>query len=119
MTPYGGNPILRARGKTPKGAATMAVTYDQAMGPRRERLSESARRDARELGKAYALAVQVMELRQKHGLTQAELADRSGIAQADISRIERGVTAPNGVTFARLAEALDAEWLLVPHQAAS
>ena len=42
-----------------------------------------------------AVAMQVMELREKQGLTQMQLAERSGIEQGDISGIERGSARPN------------------------
>ncbi|WP_428115247.1 helix-turn-helix domain-containing protein [Candidatus Poriferisodalis sp.] len=44
-----------------------------------------------------------------HDLTQAELAERCGIDQADISRIERGATSPTARTLQRTAAALDAD----------
>jgi DNA-binding XRE family transcriptional regulator len=62
---------------------------------------------------AYAIAVQIVDLRGRHGLTQAELAKRCGMDQADISRIERGSTSPTSRTLLRIAEALDADLLLV------
>jgi XRE family transcriptional regulator, regulator of sulfur utilization len=63
--------------------------------------------------RAYDIAVQVMELREKRGLTQAQLAERCGVDQADISRIERGATSPTARTLQRIGEALDADLLLV------
>ena len=63
--------------------------------------------------RAYDLAVQVIALRQSHGLTQAELAERCGIDQADISRIECGSTSPTARTLQRIADALDADLRLV------
>lgn len=49
----------------------------------------------------------------EHGFTQAELAERCGIDQGDISRIERGSTSPTARTLQRIAEALDADVRLV------
>jgi len=63
--------------------------------------------------RAYDIAMQIVALREKAGLTQVELAERTGISQADISRIERGATSPTAKTLQRLAEALDAEVRLV------
>ena len=45
--------------------------------------------------------------------SRAELAERTGISQADISRIERGATSPTAKTLQRIAEALNAEVRLV------
>jgi transcriptional regulator with XRE-family HTH domain len=47
------------------------------------------------------------DMRQKRGLTQAELSARSGFAQARISELERGARMPNLVTILRLAVALE------------
>ncbi|MGH9112727.1 MAG: helix-turn-helix domain-containing protein [Acidimicrobiales bacterium] len=57
--------------------------------------------------------MQIIELRERHGLTQADLAERCGIDQADISRIERGSTSPTARTLRRIAEALDADLRLI------
>lgn len=54
----------------------------------------------------FRLASEIITLRLEANLTQKELADRSGIQQADISRIERGEIAPTGPTFGKLAHAL-------------
>ncbi len=60
-------------------------------------------RSWRSSGSAYEIAVQVIDLRQKHGLTQAQLAERCGVDQADISRIERGSSSQTR-TLQRIAE---------------
>ena len=39
-------------------------------------------------------AMQIVALREQAGLTQVEFAERTGISQADVSRIERGPPAP-------------------------
>lgn len=65
---------------------------------------------------AYGIARQVIELREKHHLTQVELAEKTGIPQAQISRIERGVISPTSATLARIAEALEADLRLVERQ---
>jgi transcriptional regulator with XRE-family HTH domain len=58
--------------------------------------------------------MQVVKLREKHGLTQIQLAERSGIDQGDISRIERGSAMPNEKTLIRIADALlSADLMLV------
>ena len=65
------------------------------------------------LAQAYDVAMQVLGLREKHGLTQAQLAERCGVNQADISRIERGATSPTARTLQRIADALEADVRLV------
>ncbi len=57
--------------------------------------------------------MQIVALREQAGLTQVELAERTGISQADISRIERGATSPTAKTLQRIAEALNADVRLV------
>jgi AcrR family transcriptional regulator len=62
---------------------------------------------------AYDIAMQIVELRERHGLTQAELAERCGMDRGDIIRMERGSTSPTARTLQRVAEALDADVRLV------
>ncbi|MGD0749595.1 MAG: helix-turn-helix transcriptional regulator [Acidimicrobiales bacterium] len=91
----------------------MAVSYEKAVTGRRKKVSAAGKAEARIFEGAYALAVQVVELREKQGLTQVQLAERSGVDQADISRIERGSAFPNEKTLIRIADALDADLALV------
>lgn len=91
----------------------MARSYQDVTADRRARLSPEARAQREVFERAYEIAVQIIELREQHGLTQAELAERCGIDQGDISRIERGSTSPTARTLQRIAEALDADVRLV------
>jgi transcriptional regulator with XRE-family HTH domain len=52
------------------------------------------------------LAQQIVHRRQEAGWTQAELAERAGVRQETISRIESGKNAPNLRTVDRLDRAL-------------
>jgi DNA-binding Xre family transcriptional regulator len=61
----------------------------------------------------YAVANQLLKLRLDRGVSQIELSRRTGIAQAEISKIERGVTAPRTGTLDKLARALDARVALL------
>jgi DNA-binding XRE family transcriptional regulator len=54
----------------------------------------------------YSLINSLIAGRHQLHLTQAQLAVRSGVAQEEISRIERGRKSPTMDTFARLAAAL-------------
>ncbi len=87
--------------------------YDEVVAARRARLSPEARAVRKYFEQAYDLASQVIGLRLKRDLTQAELAERCGVDQADISRIERGETSPTTRTLQRIADALDADVRLV------
>ena len=91
----------------------MARSYKDVTAIRRERLSPTAKAHREIFEQAYDIAMQIVDLRERHGLTQAELAERCGMDQADISRIERGSTSPTASTLQRIAEALDADVRLV------
>ncbi len=91
----------------------MARSYEEASATRRARLPIAARSDGAVFEQTYRLAVQVMERRELLGLTQTELAQKTGIDQGDISRIERGSIFLNEKTLLRLADALGAEWRMV------
>ena len=54
----------------------------------------------------FAIIQALIDARSKSGITQKELADRTGINQADISRIERGNANPSLRTIRRLAEGM-------------
>lgn len=47
------------------------------------------------------------EIRVRHGLSQTELAERVGMPQANISRLERDTGSPTVKTLNRLLEAMD------------
>lgn len=91
----------------------MARSYDDISANRRARLSPEAEEQRKVFEQAYDVALQLIDLREQHGLTQAQLAERCGIDQGDISRIERGATSPTARTFQRIADALDADVRLV------
>jgi DNA-binding XRE family transcriptional regulator len=55
---------------------------------------------------ARAVAIWLCRYRAEHGLTQQQLADRVGMKQAAIGRLELGETEPRVTTLLRLAAAL-------------
>jgi len=55
-----------------------------------------------DIAKAHALS----ETRKSLGLTQMQLSEKTGVAQCDISRIERGRANPSLKTLMRLAAGL-------------
>ncbi len=55
-----------------------------------------------------AFAKAVYDRRTELGLTQADVAERAGLAQAKVSRIEGADTVPTLPLLRRLARALDA-----------
>ncbi|WP_205857155.1 helix-turn-helix domain-containing protein [Phytoactinopolyspora endophytica] len=97
----------------------MPRSYDDVMTDRWDRTSPKALECAEAFRQAHDIAAQVIALRLRHGLTQAELAERCGMDQGDISRIERGSTNPTARTLQRIAEALEADVRLVDRPAPS
>jgi XRE family transcriptional regulator, regulator of sulfur utilization len=61
----------------------------------------------------FSLARQLAELRRERHLTQKQLAELSGIDQAEISRIERGQANPTTATLGALTRALAVDVQLV------
>ena len=49
----------------------------------------------------------ILDARIRAGMTQTELAEKSGISQADICRLEKGTRNPSIALLKRLAEAMD------------
>jgi ribosome-binding protein aMBF1 (putative translation factor) len=92
----------------------MATSYKEAAARRRGKVSEVGQSQSRVFEGVYVIAMQVVELREQQGLTQMQLAERTGIDQGDISRIERGSAMPNERTLIRIANALNADLMLVP-----
>jgi transcriptional regulator with XRE-family HTH domain len=63
-------------------------------------------------GAYHRLAREIFDLRKAAGLTQRQLAAKSGVQQADISRIEAGDANPTLATIAAIAYALGAKLAL-------
>lgn len=61
------------------------------------------------------LGRQLAHQRRSRGLSQRELAARSGVDQADISRIERGALSPTTTTLDKLARALGSRLRIEPN----
>jgi len=91
----------------PEEEAIMAKKYDKYSVERRARLSADGKEAVEVFSHAYAMGSALIEARQERSLTQRALANLSGVQQADISRMERGILAPTTSTLMRLVEALD------------
>ena len=87
----------------------MTRSYKDIMADRSARLPPDSAAQRETFEKAYDIALQVIHLRETHGLTQAQLAERCGIDQGDVSRIESGNGNPTVKTIGALARALGAE----------
>ena len=59
-----------------------------------------------EIGTAITLAENLIMARDRVGMTQKQLSEVTGIYQADISKIERGLSNPSLNTLKRLAEGM-------------
>ena len=55
----------------------------------------------------FAIIRALIEARKSSGITQKELSARTGIAQGDISKIERGIANPSLKTLKSLATGMD------------
>lgn len=60
----------------------------------------------------FDLAGMIVSMRAHAGLTQAQLAERCGMLQPAIGRLERGKRAPAVETLARIADACDCNLVL-------
>lgn len=89
------------------------VSHDDVVARRKGALSERGRAQVEVFSGAFSVGAQLAERRRLLKLTQAELSARSGVQQADVSRIERGAVVPSMSTVQRLANALQARWVLV------
>lgn len=54
----------------------------------------------------FSIMQAVLKARISNGLTQKQLSERTGISQADISRLESGAASPSVKTLVRVADAL-------------
>src|SRR5664280_453717 len=95
----------------------MTRSYQDAAAERLARVADTGRRQHRVFSDSYDMAVQLMELRERRGMTQIELASATGIAQSEISRIERGSANPTEKTLLRIADALGADLQVVERTA--
>lgn len=118
------DPWVRERASAVTARLTDVVnrTYDRSLhGPEQPRTAQAtAARLERVLSNppaakpgAAGLGARLWQARVDSGLTQAELADKAGLAQRALSNYERGLTHPDAPTIERLAKALeiDPAWL--------
>lgn len=81
---------------------------------KRELLKNPAVRQAYdELEPEYQLASSIIQARIDHKMTQAELAEKAGVSQVIIARLESGTSNPTVGTVTRVARVLGKELKLV------
>ena len=83
----------------------MATSFNEFL---QEQLKDPEfRKEYEALQPEHAVVQAMIEARKASGLTQKELSERTGIAQGDISRIEKGNANPSMRTLQRLAAGMD------------
>lgn len=92
----------------------MTVNYKDDLRKRLKNPEFKKEYDA--LKNEFIIIQALIDARKKYNLTQKELSERSGIDQADISRIERGIANPTLRLLQKLANGLnmDLELRFVP-----
>ena len=80
------------------------TTFDSFLEERLKDPDIRAEYDA--LEPEFAIIQALIDARTASGLTQKELSERTGIAQADISRLENGNANPSLRTLRRLADGM-------------
>lgn len=79
----------------------MSTTFDEFL--HEQLLDPEFKKEYEALQPERAIIQAIIDARQRSGLTQKELAERTGIAQGDISKLERGNANPSLRTLQRLA----------------
>ena len=79
----------------------MSVKFDDFL--QEELKDEEFRKEYDALQPERAVVQAIIEARKYSGLTQKELSERTGIAQGDISKLEKGNANPSIRTLQRLA----------------
>lgn len=82
------------------------ITLDEFIAEQ-ERTDPEFAAAAEEFQPEIALMNALAEARRKQNLTQQELSERSGIAQTEISRIEKGTRNPSIKVLQKLAKGMD------------
>lgn len=68
--------------------------------------NESFKKEYDALEAEFSIIQALIDARHASGMTQKDLAERTGIAQADISKLENGNANPSLRTLKRLAEGM-------------
>lgn len=69
-------------------------------------INEEFKKEYDALEAEFSIIQAMLDARKASGMTQKELADRTGIAQADISKLENGNANPSLRTLQRLADGM-------------
>lgn len=80
-------------------------TFDSYLKEKMKNPEFKAEYDA--LEPEFAIMQAIIDARKESGLTQKQLSEKTGITQADISRLERGNANPSLLTLQRLASGMN------------
>lgn len=84
----------------------MSKDFKDFVGEIEEQSSEEEHRALGAARARFRIGTKILQQRLSAGMTQQQLAAASGIAQADISRIEHGQSNPTAETLEALAQPL-------------
>lgn len=102
------NPELFAQVKVDAGG--YGISWNDELDLSADEIWESGITVGRkEVGLSNMVAERLVSARDSVGMTQSCLAEETGIYQADISKIERGLANPSLLTLQRLADGMDME----------
>ena len=82
----------------------MGTSFDEYLNEQMKNPNFKKEWDA--LDPEFAIIQAIIDARKSSGLTQKELSEKSGIPQADISRMENGNANPSLKTLRRLAKGM-------------
>jgi ribosome-binding protein aMBF1 (putative translation factor) len=99
---------------TPPEEDKMGSKFEDYVRDTEGQLTEEERRLADAARARFRIGTRILQRRLAAGMTQQQLAAASGIAQADISRIEHGQTNPTTDTLEAIARPLGAALDFVP-----
>ena|ERR1700681_4831092 len=99
---------------TTKGRATKVGTARAITSPRRPAPGRGPEAFARYERARTSIMVgsAVRAARRRAGVTQVELAERTGTSQPSIARLERGLVSPTVITLDRIARALGTDLVI-------
>ncbi len=80
------------------------TTFDEFLNEQMK--DEEFKKEYEALEPEFTVIQAMLDARKAAGLTQKELAERTGIAQGDISKLESGSANPSLRTLQRLAEGM-------------
>jgi ribosome-binding protein aMBF1 (putative translation factor) len=92
----------------------MTTKFDDFVREVEDGSTDEQRRELDAARARFRIGARLLQQRQAAGLSQQQLAAESGVAQADISRIERGQTNPTAATLETLGGPLSVTLDYIP-----